>query len=265
MYSIGIFSKMNRITIKTLRYYDRAGILKPAHVDNETGYRYYSSAQIVTLHEVMALRQMGFKIAEIKEAIETKTVSRMIEKKRTELQEESKKINEKIAQADYYLEKQEYTPQIFIKSLPQVIVASTRYILPNYQALFEVVPKMGKKMIAAGCKVDPIQYCFQIIHDGKYKEENIDFEICEAVTEMKENQNGLIFKEIEEVPMAACLLHRGPYETIGETYAILFDWLAHNQYELADNPREAVIDGIWNRNDSREWLTEVQFPLTKGG
>jgi DNA-binding transcriptional MerR regulator len=46
MYSIGEFSKINRITPKTLRHYDRIGLLTPASVDDWTGYRYYSPDQL---------------------------------------------------------------------------------------------------------------------------------------------------------------------------------------------------------------------------
>ena len=42
MLSIGEFSKICKVTVKTLRYYDRIGLLKPVHVDDMTGYRYYS-------------------------------------------------------------------------------------------------------------------------------------------------------------------------------------------------------------------------------
>ncbi|GAK03487.1 transcriptional regulator, MerR family [Geomicrobium sp. JCM 19037] len=66
MYSIGLFSKMNRVTVKALRYYDKVGILKPAHVDAATGYRYYKSTQIGDLHHIMALRQIGFTMQRLK-------------------------------------------------------------------------------------------------------------------------------------------------------------------------------------------------------
>ena len=41
MYLIGQFSKINRISVKRLRYYDKVGLLKPKKVDEFNGYRYY--------------------------------------------------------------------------------------------------------------------------------------------------------------------------------------------------------------------------------
>ncbi|MFB4161616.1 MerR family transcriptional regulator [Geomicrobium sp. JSM 1781026] len=260
MYSIGLFSKMNRVTVKALRYYDKVGILKPAHVDAATGYRYYKSTQIGDLHHIMALRQIGFTIAEIEETLAHQSATELIEEKRGQLLGEMEALKAQLAQTEYYLSKAQ-TPDIFIKSLPAVTVASMRLRIANYDALFQVVPEMGERMRAAGCRLDPLLYCFQMYHDPEHRVENIDVEICEAVTEKKPDANGLVFKQVPEVGTAACLLHRGPYSTIGETHVALYDWLEHNRYELAGPPREAVIDGIWNQEYERHWLTEVQFPL----
>ena len=53
LYRIGMFSKMNRVTIKALRYYDEVGLLKPAYINEMTGYRYYTSEQLPVIHKIM--------------------------------------------------------------------------------------------------------------------------------------------------------------------------------------------------------------------
>ncbi|MGN0290614.1 MAG: MerR family DNA-binding transcriptional regulator, partial [Lachnospiraceae bacterium] len=45
LYKIGMFAAMNHVTIKALRYYDEQGLLSPAYVDRENGYRYYTLSQ----------------------------------------------------------------------------------------------------------------------------------------------------------------------------------------------------------------------------
>ncbi|WP_457769227.1 MerR family DNA-binding transcriptional regulator [Enterococcus casseliflavus] len=62
LYRIGMFSKMNQVTIKTLRYYDEVGLLKPHFIDPDNGYRYYISSQLAPLHRLLALRRMGYNI-----------------------------------------------------------------------------------------------------------------------------------------------------------------------------------------------------------
>ena len=50
MFRIGDFSRLARVTIKTLHHYDDAGLLQPSHVDRQSGYRYYDASQLQTLN-----------------------------------------------------------------------------------------------------------------------------------------------------------------------------------------------------------------------
>ena len=70
MYQIGEFSRICETTIKTLRYYDKIDLLKPASVDYYSGYRYYSDEQIKKLLEIKELQKVGFTLVEIKDILE---------------------------------------------------------------------------------------------------------------------------------------------------------------------------------------------------
>ena len=59
MYKIGDFSKMSKTTIKTLRYYEKEGLLRPIFIDPNTSYRYYESSQLVDVSRIISLRQIG--------------------------------------------------------------------------------------------------------------------------------------------------------------------------------------------------------------
>src|SRR5512134_2870798 len=65
MIRIGDFSKLSRVSVKTLRYYDATGLLKPEHVDPFTGYRLYEYSQLSVLHRILALKDLGFSLEEI--------------------------------------------------------------------------------------------------------------------------------------------------------------------------------------------------------
>ena len=65
MIRIGDFSKLSRVSIKTLRYYDEMGLLKPVSVDRFTGYRYYEFDQLPQLYRILALKELGFSLEEI--------------------------------------------------------------------------------------------------------------------------------------------------------------------------------------------------------
>lgn len=65
MLSIGEFSKICQVSVKTLHHYDRIGLLKPAHVDAATGYRYYETAQLDRMLLIARLKRYGFSLFEI--------------------------------------------------------------------------------------------------------------------------------------------------------------------------------------------------------
>ena len=65
MLKIGEFSKLSRVSVRMLRHYDDIGLLHPAEIDRFTDYRYYSEAQLPTVCRITALKDMGFRLADI--------------------------------------------------------------------------------------------------------------------------------------------------------------------------------------------------------
>lgn len=65
LYKIGMFAAMNRVTVKTLRFYEEQGLLRPALIHPETGYRYYTLSQMAVLHQITALKMAGFTLEDI--------------------------------------------------------------------------------------------------------------------------------------------------------------------------------------------------------
>jgi len=56
---------LSLVSVKALRYYDELGLLKPARVDEFTGYRYYAASQLTRLNRVLALKDMGLSLEQI--------------------------------------------------------------------------------------------------------------------------------------------------------------------------------------------------------
>ena len=59
MYKIGELSKLSKIPVKTLRFYDNEGILPPDSIDPFTGYRYYNAAKLMDCYRIVALKELG--------------------------------------------------------------------------------------------------------------------------------------------------------------------------------------------------------------
>ncbi|MCL4254827.1 MAG: helix-turn-helix domain-containing protein, partial [Anaerolineae bacterium] len=70
MLKISDFSKLTYIPVKTLRYYDEIGLFSPAQVDKFTGYRYYSMTQLPRFYRLIALKELGFSLEQIKQLLD---------------------------------------------------------------------------------------------------------------------------------------------------------------------------------------------------
>ena len=78
-YSIGEMAKLNFISPHTLRYYDKIDLLKPSHINEETGYRYYSYKDFLFLDAIQYLRHFDMSLEEIKDQFDTRTVEGTLE------------------------------------------------------------------------------------------------------------------------------------------------------------------------------------------
>lgn len=66
-FTSGQFAKMARVSVRTVRFYDKQNILKPSFVNETTGARYYTSEDLVILQQILLYKYLGFSLDEIKE------------------------------------------------------------------------------------------------------------------------------------------------------------------------------------------------------
>lgn len=264
LYRIGMFAQMNHITVKALRFYEEQGLLCPAYVEEENGYRYYTLDQMAAIHQITALKQAGFTLDDIKHIRWGVEEEQLLRKKKSQLLAKIAELTRQIAVIDAYLldESSSLSNPVLIKTLPACKVAASEKTIDSYDDLFDVMPEMGAEMEQLGCECALPEYCFTQYLEPGFKEENIRIETCEAVTKLLENTETLKFYELEETT-AACIFHKGSYADFSRTYAVLLKYIEENGYEITGNIRESYIDGIWNKDDESEWLSEIQIPVRK--
>ena len=265
---IGEFSKMMQVTVKTLRHYEQKGLLVPDDVDEWTGYRYYSITQMQRLNTIRGLQRQGFSLEEIKDLFEDESqmpsvaqLTKKIEETERQLQILMERRHQLLKWMDSH--KQIRTMEKFsIQSLPEIIVASHREIIPDYSALGQLcVNKIGPEMQRLGCKCPPPGYCFTIEHHQEYRATDLDIEYCEQVEEMGTDNTIIQFKRLPAVPKALCMKHVGPYERFHESFTEAFAYMEEQGYKLAGPLRTSYIDGVWNKANPEEWLSIIQIPI----
>lgn len=100
LYKIGEFSKLVNVPVKTLRYYDEINLFKPQEIDLFSGYRYYSDKQLTDLEVILNLKEVGFSLEEIKKN-KNNYNDALMQKKKSELMQEQKILENKIRKLDY--------------------------------------------------------------------------------------------------------------------------------------------------------------------
>lgn len=264
LYKIGMFAAMNHITVKTLRFYEEQGLLMPALIHPETGYRYYTLSQIAVLHQITALKLAGFTLEEITHINSGADEKAVLLKKKSELLAKISDLTKQIAVVDGYLSKRKtgLSAPVLIKNIPETTVAFMQIRLESYDRLFDRMPEMGALMEKAGCECALPEYCFTNYLEPGYKDGDIPVEICESVVEAKKETGELRFKTLPEI-RAACVFHKGSYRTFSESYEAVLRYIEENGYEIAGEIRESYIDGIWNKDDESQWLSEIQVPVKR--
>ncbi|MGN0466490.1 MAG: GyrI-like domain-containing protein, partial [Lachnospiraceae bacterium] len=120
----------------------------------------------------------------------------------------------------------------------------------------ELLSKIAELTKQAGCICALPEYCFTNYLEPSYKEEDILVELCESVTECKDDTGELHFKTMPKLQVAS-IFHKGSYNTLAASYESVLRYVEDNGYEIVGAIRESYIDGVWNKEDESEWLTEI--------
>ena len=271
MFKIGDFSRLSRISVKTLRYYDEIGLLKPVKVDQFTSYRYYSADQLPRLNYIIALKDMGLSLEEVATLVNNDLTPHQMRDifvlKRGELQRRVSEEQRQLEQVEKLLgqlEKEGAMPdyQVTIKKLEPQLIASIRDILPTYSDVGplygEIFKHLGKKWV-----FKPAGPLMMICHDNEYKESDVDVEVAVPIGKNISGSDRVKVYELPGVEEAACTIYKGAYEGISEAYNALMSWIEINGYQIIGNDRELYLTDPNKVKDPSENITEIQFPVQK--
>lgn len=138
MYRIGEFSYLCSMSIKTLRYYDKIGVLIPASVDELTGYRYYSIDQLEQAQKIKSLQEASFTLEEIKSILEGKNTEILLSKEKQIRKEELNKI-QKINE----MKKELNNEKVEVLENPNLYITGDFKKLKSYNNFDEEVEKLN--------------------------------------------------------------------------------------------------------------------------
>src|SRR5262245_37169708 len=227
MYSIGEFSTISGITVRTLRFYHELGLLVPAKVDPATNYRAYDERNLETAKVVAALRGLEFSLEDIRniltECRDDQDVVGQLERQQAMLTGKVRHYQALLDAINQLIEKERRTRDES-KLATQVRTIQERDVESMLVAGIRMKGFYSDcgKGFATLCKTLGRQIAGKplcLFYDGEYREGDANFEPCMPIRKLIAS-NGI---SVHELPAARCvtLLHHGPYEDLKDSYAKL--------------------------------------------
>jgi DNA-binding transcriptional MerR regulator len=271
MFIIGEFARHGRVSVRMLRHYDATGLLRPAHVDPVSGYRYYSAAQLARLNRIIALKDLGFTLQQVQDIVDEKVSAEalrgMLRLRRAELESAMAAAGARLVQVEARLraiESEGHMPtnDVVIKSVPSVRVAELTATAASYDPE-DISPVIGplydelfRRLSSAG--ITPTGPGVAYYEDAPEGGGRIS--VHAAVQVSAPLQDGdLRVLDLPSLDAAATIVHRGSMDAVLPTAQTLARWIDANGCRSAGYPREISLECPENRDD---WVTELQAPVT---
>jgi DNA-binding transcriptional MerR regulator len=261
--TIGEFSRITHLSIKVLRRYHQAGLLEPAHVDPQTGYRYYSLPQVATAQVIHRFRQLGMPVREVGALVAVTDPAA------------------RAALIAQHLERLEHE----LEETRSAVVALRRLLRPDPPPL-EVQHRRVETMVVAAITATVDLDGVLAWYDRATGE--LDRVLSAAGTVPSGPPGGLYDNELFtqergrvvvyrpadspptrgavhplQIPAAdlASTVHRGPHDDIDVTYAALGTYLSEQTLQVAGPVREIYHVGPRDNSDPATWRTEIAWPI----
>ena len=275
MFRIGEFSKMARVSARMLRYYDQCGLLCPAETDRFTGYRLYSAGQMPRLGRIVALRDMGFGVEEIKmilprfddTAFLQEALSRKAHEVERSIADERQKLINIAAMRGQLRKGENMIYEVELKNLPAIPVISLREVVPTYSHEGALWQKLGSFMLEHNIPYEE-KLCHTLFHDNEYKDSDVDIEVTvELAEDWPQSQvkpgDAIAFRKLEPIPDAATIRFSGPYEGTNAAMEKLAAWIEQSGYAIDGITRSLMIVSPGCGVAPEDYLTELQVPVKK--
>ena len=274
MLRIGVFARLGEVSVRTLRFYDEKGLIKPARIDAQTGYRYYDTAQIPRIAKIRELRDLGFSLDEIYDALKKPLApvqfSVLLTAKRDEVCRRLQQDTLTLARIEAYLtdlptkgNTMDTINEVAVKTVPPVLVASMRATIPNWNSVGATFGRLFGEVYAyvmeqGGAITGP---AFDLWLDEEMKDADMAVEACYPVAAALATVGEAHTYELPGATVA-WTTHRGAFDAgLTAAHRSVVEWISNNGYRIAGAGREVYL--AYNpTGDPAQWVTEIQYPIS---
>jgi DNA-binding transcriptional MerR regulator len=274
MLSIGDFARLGHVSPRMLRHYDELGLLRPVHVDPTTGYRSYRVAQLARLHRLLALRDLGLSLDQIRDVLDDEPpldeLRGMLRIRRAQIEQGLADDRARLRRVEAHLRAIEGSSpmanhDIVLKTTTPLRIAEAVGVAPGFghENLFPVfgqlLPEVFGHIDAAGAKPGMSVGWYEQPDDEGSVVVHAGFDIGDQSVESSEHVRVVDLPLVE----VASVVHAGTMATVEDTYVALVTWIEDSGYRLAGRSRELYLE--WHDPDDVRNVTELQMPIAPVG
>ena len=264
MLTIGQFSKVCMVTVKALRHYDEIGLIKPVHVNGETGYRQYSEEQIPRMLLINRLKYYGFSLSDIKDILSCdNTILTRLKKQKNVLINSISETEAIISELDKHIGELERTGDIMSYQNNydvELVTTEDRHVIACRQNMSvddfgKYYGVLYKRVADENIVLNGI--CIAVYHDKEFNPENSDIELALGVS------NKAAADKTISGTLCASTVHYGSYSKLNEAYGAITKWIDENGYKITAPPYEIYVKNQFDKIPTEEWETRIFFPVKK--
>jgi DNA-binding transcriptional MerR regulator len=275
MFSIGEFARHGRVSVRMLRHYDAIGLLRPASVDPASGYRFYQASQFAELNRIVALKDLGFTLQQVKAILEEQVsvveLRGMLRLRRAEIRAQIEAETARLARVEARLltiedEARGPVDGVIIKRLAPVRVGELTGTAASYEpeAITPVIQPLYCDLWQrlASADVAAAGPAVAYYEDAPAGDGAVVVHAAVPVADQLPGDHGFNVVELAGVDTAAAIIHHGSMDDVLSTGQALARWIDASGYRSAGYAREVTLE--WSA-DPEQWVTEMQLPIYAPG
>ena len=272
MFKIGDFSRLAQVSVKTLRYYDRLGLLTPAWIDRYSGYRYYTAGQLPRLNRILALKDLGFSLDQVKRLLQddlpVAELRGMMRMKQLELEGQLREEQARLERVENRLRQIEHEGglpayEVVLKNVPPQQVLGVRELVAGFEGIVRLFAELHGYLGSQNLVLDVNHPHLVVYYDHEYHERGMDVEAAVPLPRPLVSANRFRVHELEAVGDMACTVHQGSIQEMDAARNSLMAWIEANGYCVAGSNRDVYLQAHQIEQLGAEGVAEVQFPVQK--
>jgi DNA-binding transcriptional MerR regulator len=272
MFRIGDFSRIARVSARLLRFYDEIGLLTPVRTDPQTGYRYYTLAQLGDLNRIVVLKELGFSLEQVHDIVRTGVgadeLRRMLLLRRNEVTVTLENETARLRQIEARISQLESegalsADDVAIRAEPAGRLLSLRRTVPSFAAAVALLADVRERSRPLAARLRGAAL-MAVAHAAQFEADEIDVEMgwrlpADATFEPP-SECGLTLRTLEAVERMAVCVRVGPPEAAHLATAKIARYLEASGDELAGPSREVFLRTP-DPDRMHESVVEMQYPI----